>query len=943
MRIYAWLTVFFLFAATMASAQSTRQVSGKVLDSTGAPLGQASVRLWKEGQRDTLRAVTSNAGFFLFKNVPHNAFRIGISSVGFGQIDRGFTYPSAEEDIRLGDIVLKTNYATLQEVIVSVPPIQVKEDTVEFKADSFRVKPNAMVEDLLKKLPGVSVDKNGEITAQGKQVTRVKVNGKDFFGGDAKTATREIPADMVDKVQVVDDYGDLANVSGIKDGEPEKVINLTLKKDKNKGAFGRASAGVGTNDRYQAGFNANLFDNNKQLSLQGNTNNINQSNFNEGGSGGGMNVNANGVGRAMTAVVSEGGGGGNRGGGATMNFPGGSSLGGSDGITSVHSLGTNYRMDFLKSPKSSFYGSYTFTRRLTDGIRDVSQQNFFETNSFTNEQQNTFFNTGNNHRAFLNLEYWIDSFNYIKVSPSFTYGETDNESVSNFRFLRDGDVVTSEGQNRDSSIGKTPNLNLNVVYNRRFRKRGRNFSVNLNMGSNDNDSERGSLNFTRNLNGPVPVEATLRQLITQDNTNRNAGIRLNYAEPILKDRFLDLIYSYNYSFARNDRSTFTVLPNGDLQFSPNLSNAFENTFVNQRMGANIRTVKKKYNYTLGIAIQPVNLDGYSITKDSSYMPRKDVNIFPVARLVYNFSRTRNLTFNYQGSARQPSFQQLQPVLDISNPQYQTVGNPSLEPERYHNFNLFYNNFNFIKGNVFFVGGNFNLVEDKIVNNVIPLGNAGAQLTRPENADGFYNATGFYTISRPYKNRTHVFSLNGTVNYNHNVALIDSARNIGNNWIASQGVTYEFNHKDWFEWDAGVRYSLNRSRYTLSENQDLDYSSWTITSNARLDIKGGWILRYDFEYLINQGLAEGVNQNVALLNASLEKTIFKKQNGFIRLSGFDILNQNTNISRTVTANTITDTRTNRLTQYFMLSFTYRLNRFTGQQGQGVPGTPGMRRF
>jgi hypothetical protein len=933
------IALFFLFFSLQTWAQSNRQVSGRVLDSTGLPLSGATVRLWSKAGKDTLKSITGSNGAFLFRTVPAASFTIAVSSVGYGSRQKDFSYPASEESIRVEDFSMAQQFTSLQEVIVSVPPIQVKEDTIEFKADSFRVKPDAMTEDLLKKLPGVTVDKNGNVTAQGKQVTRVKVNGKDFFGGDVKTATREIPAEMIDKVQVVDDYGDLANVSGIKDGEPEKVINLQLKKDRNKGVFGRATAGAGTQDRYQASFNANLFEDSKQLSFQGNTNNINNTNFNEGGSGGGMNVNAGGVGRAMTAVVSEGGGSG-RGG---NNFSGGSSLGGSDGVTSVHSLGTNYRQDFENSKGSSVYGSYSFTRRLTDVERSISQENFFDANTFTNEQDNKAFNTSNQHRAFLNFEYKIDSFNYLKISPSFTYGETDNENLSDFSFVRDKNVVTSEGQNRDSTRGRTPNLSLNAIYNHAFRRRGRNLSVNLNLGMNRNESESDKLNFTRNLNLPVPVEATLRQLILQENESQNYGIRVNYAEPILKDRFLDLIYAYNYSFTRNDRETFTRDANGDLVPSPNLSNAFENTFVNQRLGANIRTVKKKYNYSLGIAIQPVNLDGYSITKDSNYTPRKDVNIFPVARFVYNFTRTRNLSFNYQGSARQPGFSQLQPVLDISNPQYQTVGNPNLKPELYHNFSLFYNNFNFVKGNVFFVGGNFAFVQHKIVNNVIPLGNAGAQLTRPENEDGYYNATGFYTLSRPYSNRTHIFSLNGTLNYNHNVGLIDSSRNIGSNLVASQGFVYEFNHKDWFEWDAGVRYSLNSSRYTLTDDQDLDYGSWIFTSNSRLDIRGGWILRYDFEYVINNGLAEGVNGNIALLNASIEKKLFKKQNGFLRLSGFDLFNQNKNISRTVTANSITDTRVNRLTRYFMLSFTYRLNRFAGQPGQGAPGTPGMRRF
>jgi hypothetical protein len=284
---------------------------------------------------------------------------------------------------------------------------------------------------------------------------------------------------------------------------------------------------------------------------------------------------------------------------------------------------------------------------------------------------------------------------------------------------------------------------------------------------------------------------------------------------------------------------------------------------------------------------------------------------------------------------------LQPVRDLSNPQYQTQGNPGLKPELNHNFSLFFNNFNFTSGKVFFVGTNVNVVKNKIANNSIPLGNSGAQLTIPENVDGYFNTTGFYTFSKPFQNRKYVFSLNGTINYNHNVTLIDSVRNVGNNIIVSQGAVFEFNYKDFFEMDGGVRYTLNSARYSLTDQQNLDFSSWGFTTNSRLDLKGGWVFRYDFEYTLNDGLAEGVNQNLAILNASFEKTIFKKKNGFLRLSAYDIFKQNTNISRTVSGNFITDTRTNRLTRYIMLTFTYRLNRFQGQQQQGA-GQPGMNR-
>ena len=918
-------------------AQVGRQVTGRLLDSSLAPLARASVKLYVPGSKDTLRTVTNNTGSFLFRNVPSPRFSIMASNVGFEAGEKSFDVDPAREDVRLDDIVLTPVFSTLQEVVVKTPPIQVKEDTVEYRIDSGMVKPNAMTEDLLRKLPGIEVDKNGEITAQGKRVTRVKVNGKDFFGGDAKAATRELPADLIDKVQIIDDYGDMANVTGIKDGEPEKVLNLQLKKEKNKGVFGRATAGYGTRDRYQASGNVNVFNNNRQLSVTGNSNNANASLFNSGGSGGGMDLNAMGVGRSVVATISESGGASGlniRGGGG-----GGGGAGGSDGITTTHSVGTNYRDDFTNG-KGSFYGSYSFTRRATEGFRDVSQQNFFGTGNFVNNTNTSFLNRGGNHRAFLNLEYNIDSFQYIKVSPSITYGESNNMTVGDFEFLNDKGVQTSRGRNEDTTLGRTPNLSLNTLYNLKFRKRGRNLAVNLNLGMSDNDSEAEKLNLTRNMNLPVPLETRIRQRIVQDNGSRNNGVRINYSEPLRPDRFLDLVYSYNRSYSRNDRKTYSLTPNGDFELSPNLSNAFENVFVNQRYGANIRTVKKKYNHSLGVNVQPVNLNGYSITKDSSYTPQRRVNVFPVARLAYNFTRTKNLNFNYQGSARQPSFSQLQPVLDISNPQYQTKGNPALRPERNHNLTLFFNDFNFTSGRVLFIGTNLNFTQDKIVNNTISLGNAGAQLRIPENVDGFYNLTGFFNYSKPFQNRRYVLSLNGTVNYNHNVNLIDSARNIGDNVIASPGFRFEFNHKEWFEWDAGVRYTLNSARYSLPGQQDIDFSSWVLTSNSRIDVKGGWVFRYDLEYTLNRGLAAGVNANVALLNASLEKTMFKKKNGFLRLSAFDLFDQNKNVSRTVSGNSITDTRVNRLTRYFMLTFTYRLNRFTGQQPGGQRRMQGM---
>ena len=256
----------------------------------------------------------------------------------------------------------------------------------------------------------------------------------------------------------------------------------------------------------------------------------------------------------------------------------------------------------------------------------------------------------------------------------------------------------------------------------------------------------------------------------------------------------------------------------------------------------------------------------------------------------------------------------------------------MKPEIYHNFTLFYNNFNFTSGRAFFAGANVNVIHDQIVNNTIPLGNSGAQVTIPENVDGYFNVSGFYNYSKPFQNRKYVFSLNGTLNYNHNVTLIDSQQNVGKNWLAMQGATGEFNYNDWLELTGGVRYGLNFVRYSLEGQPESDYNSWAFSSTMRMDLPGSWILRYDFDYTINNGLSSTVSQNPYILNASLEKRILKKKNGFIRLSAYDVFNQNTSITRQVTGNSIIDSRSNRLGRYFMVTFTYRLNRFQGQQSQ-----------
>ncbi len=936
-----YLTLFFALAIFVSNAQ----VKGIVIDSaTKKPIDKAVIGLViKTNAADTLYTFTNEKGEFSFEKVPASNFSVFINNSGFAPAAKFIVVTQPEKNINLGTIILASRAILLDEVIVQTAPIVIKEDTIEYRADAFKTKEGAVVEDLLKKLPGIQVDKDGNIKAQGKNVTRVKVNGKDFFGGDVKTATKELPANIVDKIQVIDDYGDQATVSGIKDGEPDKIINIELKKDKNKGFFGRATVGGGTEERYQASFNGNYFNNNKQISLFANSNNTNASLFNFGGGGNrgmssmmstGMNMmrDMGGANNAMSLIQS----------GDAGLFGGG----GNSGISSTNSIGTNFRDQWGK--RVSVYGSYSYSHKNTSLLQNRSAQNSFQNETFINNQDLTALNFGDNHRATFNLEYQVDSFNYLKFTPNINYSSNNADNYTVFNNSKVGAGKTSDGITENISDAKTPNLSINVLYNHKFRKRGRNFSTSLSLGNAESNSTQDATNLSYQYVAPFIGSRNTFQFSDQQNNNHSYGVRFTYSEPINKFRSLDVSYAHNLNYTRNNKKTFNVDSATQAKTMNNiLSNDYENSFYNNRMGASIRTTMKKYNYTLGVSVQPVDLQGKSLTKDSAYKPITRVNIFPIARFVYNFSRSKSININYSGNATQPTFGQLQPVADESNIQNITIGNPALRPSVNNNINLTYTNFNFITGKVLFTNLNISTIKNQIVNNTINKG-AGRKLSIPQNVNGYYNMMGMYTFSRPYKNRKYVITVNGSANLNHNINLIDSIKTVGQNWIVSQGFVFEYNLKEWLELGSGINYSLNDVKYKNKNNaptalQNSSSYAWTLTNNINIDLSKRTILRYDFDYTINNGISNGISQNPVLMNASVEQQLFKKKNGIIKLAAFDLFKQNTNISRSVFENTITDTRSNRLTRYFMLTFTYRLQKFAGVQPQGGmrPGGTGVR--
>lgn len=923
MKVFT-LIALLLITHFVSISQTTLNISGVVKTKDGTPLSNASVILYYKGSADSLRTPTGDNGEFSFKNLRAADAGMVVSHIGY-KTSISFIDLRDPKAVSTPIIInLLPGEDMLEGITLESNKVQIKEDTVTFLIDSTMYRKNDNVEEVLKKLPGVQVDKDGTVTAQGKQVTKVKVNGKEFFGGDVTTATRELNADMVDRIQVIDDYGDQSAFTGVKDGDPTKTLNIDLKKDKNKGYFGNATAGAGTQGRYLANLSVNKFNNSQQISLIGNLNNTNASTFNFGNMGGAMGNMVGGIVRSLGI---------GRGGGGFAAALG--NLGLNDGISTTKSIGINYRDEWGSGV--SVYGSYSFSRRGTNTIKEITQYN--SSSQAVNLQHSTDYTLTDNHRLSFNMEYKIDSFNYLKLTPTVSYTESATDNAADFLYTQQNNKRSS-GTTNQYSQSNVPNLGASLLFNHRFIKRGRTLSMNLNAsGSSNNADNNYENNSTIYFPNNDSANQQVYQYISQNNKTHSYGARASYIEPLSKKRSLEFNYAFNNQFTGNDKETFDVNPgSGVKNYNESQSNIYDNTYITNKFGFNFRTNEKKYNYTVGFAIQPATIRSNSISGKYNYTQQL-LNYYPVVRFAYNFSRSRSFNINYNGTTTQPSYSQLQPVYDSSNIQYITVGNPNLKPEFTNTLSMRYNNFDFITGNVFFSNISFSFTKDKIVNNVIDRG-FGSQETRYLNSDGFYTLFGFYNFSKPIQNRKYVFNLGGNITYNNNISFIEGVKDRGANFLVGQRFATDIKIKKWLETSAGVNYTLNSSKYKVSTQLNSDATAWTLTHSSRFFLPKNFRLNYDIDQSFNTGYAANVNSSPLIINAGIEKAFFKKQNASLKLQAFDLLDQNTSINRTVTGNSITDTRSNKLGRYYLLSFIIRLNKFSGQ-ASGNPMMPGMK--
>jgi len=922
-QLFVLLTLIFVFTDVMS--QNTGSIKGKLIDTVAKqPLKDASVTLL-DAKDSTLElfGLAKQDGSFLLENVAMGEFILQIRFQGYESISQKINLQKTNFQIDLGLVYLKMAANDLGNVTVTQSPISIKKDTVEFNTAAFKTKPNAVMEDVLKKLPGVQVDKDGNVKAQGEQVQRILVDGKRFFGDDPKLATKNLPPDMIDKIQVFDALSDQSAFTGIDDGNRIKTINFTTKKDKRKGYFGRGvvGAGSGSGDAVlDNNLNISHFNGDMQLTLTAQTNNVNKQNFSV---------------QDMLGALGSGGGG-NRGG---VSFSSGSGLlgtGSGGGIVNTWAAGLNYKDAWSK--KTQISGSYflndqttnrdqnSYTQNLIPGNPDSSIYNAAKLNSVTHNQ---------NHRINFNYEQQFDSSNSLIIRPNIGFQHTDAETNQITSSTKGVTKFLNNSTAASNRLNDGYNATVEATFRHKFPKKGRTYSIAFNPGVSKNDGVTNNYSINNYFNSATPFADTINQkgITSRDANNFNAT--LSYTEPIGKSQIIEINYNYqsNINNSGTKTSAFNPLTNQYDKVVANLTNEFENTFDANRVTLNYRVQKSKYNFSIGSGLQGGSLISKNITKDSS-ISQRFVNFFPTMNFRYDFTKTKNLRIFYNGRTGQPSASQLQPVVDNSNPLNIRVGNPDLKQQFIHSFRMMYNSFDMFSQRLIFATISGSVTEHDIQNSTIFLPN-GSQITKPVNLNGTYNVNGYFNYGFPLKKPKSNINLSLNIGLNQSQTLVNNQSNYTKNTNTGFNASWTTNLKKNFDMNFSSNSSFSFARYSLQPQQNGDYFTQTFSAEPTYYTNSGWVLSSDFNYVKNTGRADGFNTAVPLWNASIAKQIFKKKQGEIKFYVFDLLNQNISVSRNITGNTIQDVSTKVLTRYFMLSFTYNLRKFGAGNQQSNP--------
>ena len=914
------MLLMILFSPMAFAQQSGVNVTGSVVEQgSDTPIEQATVRLLNVKDSAMVRGVVSSRnGSFTLKNVKKGSYLLHITFIGYDPLYQPLQITGKKNPVNVGKLELSDGAIELGEAVVigKAPEVTVRNDTVEYNADSYKVTEGSVLEDLLKKMPGVEVDSEGKITVNGKEVKKVMVDGKEFFSDDPKVASKNLPAKMIDKLQVLDKKSDMAQMTGFDDGEEETVINLPVKPGMKQGWFGNAYGGYGSKDRYEGNAMVNRFVNNDQITFMGGANNTNNMGFSD---------------LASTMFSGMGGGGGRRGG-----------FGAGSGITSSGNAGLNFSKEF-KPDKLTLGGNTRYSHSDNDARSKSDRQNILPGDSSSYDNSEAMSRTkSDNFGVDFRLEWKPDTMTQLIFRPSFSLSHSMNDNFSDATTLdNERDTVnTNKSSNYSESNGY--NLNASIDFSRKLNNKGRVFSATLSGGNSDSYSDGMNRSDIVYFN---QTDALKNSIIDQrsryDNKGFNYRAYVSWVEPIGHNNFIQATYSISQRKQEALKNVYNQDADGIYNVLDSAySQSYRNNFISQRASLSFKSQRAKFNYTIGLNLDPSYSSSENFVGDTtlSKITRKVVNLSPMAQFNYMFDKRTNLRIMYNGRTSQPSMTQLQPVADISDPTNITIGNPDLNPRYTNNVFIRFQQFTPEKQRAFMIMANGSYIINDIVSYTSYNQETGVKTTTYKNVNGNYSGNVRMMLNTPLKNKK--FSINSMTmaSFANSNGYINEEKNTNRNLILSErgGVDFRSSYLD-LGVNGNIRYNATSNSLQKENNQNtFNYGAGGYTT---IYLPLNFKIESDVNWSTNSGYGDGFKQNEVLWNASASKSFLKNNQGTLRFKIYDILQQRSNISRSVTASYIQDSEYNTLGSYFMVHFIYRFSIFKGGASASDVKTPG----
>lgn len=935
------LLALLLLTFPLRLLAQSHAVNGQLRGSDNTPLTGASVVLLELPDSSSIAGTVTDASGNFSLIVPRSGdYVVKVAFIGFEEL----RIPrSIRANTDLGVLKLRDKATLLSQVTIEdqTPPAIQKGDTTEYNSKAFKTQPDANAEDLVTKMPGIQQATDGKVQAQGENVQRVLVDGKPFFGDDPNATLKNLPAEVIDRIQVFDQRSDQSQFTGFDDGNSLKTLNIITKPQFRDGVFGRTYAGAGTDERWKAGATVNLFNKNRRLTILVNGNNINDQNFSTEDLLGVMS-SAGGGGRSMGMRGGPGGRGMGAGRGRGMeNFynPADNFLVDQrNGISSTQSFGLNYANKWKKLDASF---SYFFNRSENEATASLFRTYITAENSELAYNENSVTNSINlNHRFNARLEWKIDTANSLILQPKFSLQQNEGDRSLLGSNLA-GSATTGFTDTRNGSDLDGVNTSLMALWRHSFIKRGRSLSISTTPGYNGQQGNNYLLSLLDTYTDTLTADQT-DQTGRLDRSGFTVNTQVNYTEPLNERSQLQVSVSNNYQQTASDKITFNydAAAQDYIDKDSSLSNNFRTKYLANQAGLTYRYNKQQWTLNAGASYQHATLDNTFIDPAADPLRRTFISILPNAFFQYRFNMRKNLRANYRSNNNAPSADQLQSVINNSNPLQLSSGNPDLGQDFQHNLSIRYSAVNTDKNTSLFalLGGTYTFdhignstfvaFRDTVLSETITLA-SGSQYTRPVNLDGYYNLRSFVSYSVPIRYLKSNLNLNASLNYNVTPSLINELRNEAASGTYGAGIQLSSNISEKVDFSVGTNVSYNTITNSLQSDADNEFYSQTSRAKIQVMPWKGLVLLSDLNYTYNTGLASGINQNILLWNAGIGYKFGKDRAFDLRITAFDLLKENTSVTRNTTDTYYEDSRTNILQRYFMMTLSYSFKKFRAE--------------